>query len=262
MQFPLTRRSFTRQLLVSPALAGAAGLAGPLCSIARAQSTLIVINVTSKSPQPQNFFFFQQPAVYTGGQTVYSNSLFNGQLPPYNPNTSSQISFLNTLQYFAGVQNSNTSAPPVGQVSGYNTAWAAIALQSPGANNPCSTNFTQTGGTGLALSNPLANPMVQQGAFRIIIPAFNPATFSFNAGSATLNQITGSVVLSNFILANPNTNVDCQPILRYYVQTGAFTAGTVMNFTQSSQNAALCDATSGKFNFNVVYNPDGTWTVT
>jgi hypothetical protein len=264
MQFPLTRRTFTRQLLVSPALAGAPGLAGPLCSIARAQSTLISINVTSKSPQPQNFFFFQQPAIYTGGLTVYSNSLFNGSLPPFNPNTGSQISFLNTLQYYAGVQNSNTSAPPVGQTSGYNTAWAAIALQSnpPSGTNACSANFTQMNGTQLALSAPVANPAVQPGAFRIVMPTWTPGQYSFNAGSATQNMTTGNVVLSNFVLANPTTNLDCQPVLKYYVQTGTFTPGTVMSFTASSIGAGLCDATNGKYNFNVVYGADGQFTVT
>lgn len=35
-----------------------------------------------------------------------------------------------------------------------------------------------------------------------------------------------------------------------------------MNFTSSSVNAALCDATEGFTTFNVVYNADGTWTVT
>jgi hypothetical protein len=259
-QFPLTRRTFARNLLISPALAGAAGLAGPLCSIARAQNTLIQINVTSQSPNPQNFFFFQQPATYTGGAKVFSNSLFTGSLPPFNPNASSQITFLNNLQFFAGVQTSNTAAPPEGSVSGYNTAWTRIGLQSPNQSNACLTNFTQMNGTQLALSPPVPNPVVQPGAFRIAVPAFNPNQFSFNAGSATQNPSTQSVVLSNFVLANPSQNLDCQPVLKYYVQTGTYTPGTVMNFTASSATAAACDATFGKYLFNVTYNSDGTWT--
>jgi hypothetical protein len=262
MQFPLTRRSFTRQLLVSPALAGAAGLAGPLCSIARAQTTRIQINVTSRSPQPQNFFFFQQPANYIGGARVYSNSLFNATLPPYNPGSGAQITFKASLQFFAGVQNSNTADPPVGQLSGYNTAWVAIALQEPPPDqSPCSTNFTHANGTQLALSVPVPNPAVRPGFFRISSPIFNPVQFSFNAGSATLNESTGTIVLSNFVLVT-SPNIDCQPILKYYVHTGAYTPGTVMNFIQSSRGAAVCDATNGKINFNVVYKADGTWALT
>jgi hypothetical protein len=145
LHYPMSRRNFTRQLVLSPALAGAAGLIGPLSTTARAQTgTLVTINVTSQSPSPKTFFFFQQPAIYTGGATVYSNSLFNGTLPPYNPSAPAQLTFLNSLQYYAGVQTSNTAAPPVGQTSGYNSSWAAIGLQATSATNPCSTNFTQT----------------------------------------------------------------------------------------------------------------------
>jgi hypothetical protein len=262
IQLPLTRRNFTRHLLISPALVGAAGLTGPLFSIARAQTlTLIQINVTSRSPLEQNFFFFEQPAIYTGGFRVYSNSLFSGSLPPYNPNAQSQLTFLNSLQYYAGVQNTNTAAPPVGRSSGYNSASVATALQSPSAALNVSTNFSQMDGTELALSDPVPNAEVQGGNFRIVIPPFNPSKHLFNVGSATLNNSTGTIVLSNFVLANPNSNLDCQPVLKYYVQTGAYTPGTVMNYSESSQTAALCDATSGKYNFNVVYNANGTWSV-
>jgi hypothetical protein len=117
-------------------------------------------------------------------------------------------------------------------------------------------------GTQLALSVPVANPGVQPGAFRISTQIYNPNQFNFNAGAAVFNEATGSVVLSNFVLANPNTNIDCQPILKYYVKTGGYTPGVVMNFTESSIGAALCDSTNGKPTFNVVYNSNGTWTVT
>ena len=262
MHYTISRRKFTTQLIASPALIGAAQLVGPFSTRARAQSnTLVTINVRSQSPSPQNFFFFQQPAIYTGGEDVYSNSLYNGSLPAFGSGQGAQLTFLNSLQYFAGVQTSNTSAPPVGQVSGYNSAWVATGLQASGMSNPCSTKFTQSNGTQLSLSLPVVDPAVQLGAFRVAIPTFNPNTYNFNVGSATLNEMTGSVVLSNFVLANPTTFQDCQPVLIYYVQTGAYTPGTVMNFSQSSQSAAVCDATNGKYNFNVTYKADGTWAV-
>ncbi|MBA9036441.1 hypothetical protein HNR29_007027 [Rhizobium leguminosarum] len=67
-------------------------------------------------------------------------------------------------------------------------------------------------------------------------------------------------MLSNFVQANPASNTDCQPILKYYVQTGAYTPGVVMNFTQSSVNAALSDFTGGYSVCNVSLKSDGTWT--
>ena len=47
-------------------------------------STMITINVTNNSRGVQNFFFFQQPAQYSGGAQVYSNSLYTAPLLPYD----------------------------------------------------------------------------------------------------------------------------------------------------------------------------------
>ena len=62
-------------------------------------------------------------------------------------------------------------------------------------------------------------------------------------------------------MGQPNQNTDVQPIVKFYINTGSYTPGTVVNFTQSSANAALCDATDGTLNFKVTYEADGTWTV-
>ena len=56
-------------------------------------------------------------------------------------------------------------------------------------------------------------------------------------------------------------NIDCQPILRCFVQTGTYTPGTVLNSTQSSVSAALVDFTSSHTTCNVTLNANGTWTV-
>jgi hypothetical protein len=101
---------------------------------------------------------------------------------------------------------------------------------------------------------------VQPGAFRIVVPTYDPALQTYNGGSA-VKLANGNVVLSNFVTLGPTTNLDCQPILKFYVQTGTYTSGTVMNFSSGSIGAALCDATSGFTTFNVSYNADGTWSV-
>jgi hypothetical protein len=95
----------------------------------------------------------------------------------------------------------------------------------------------------LGLSVATSNSNVQPGAFRVITPTFDPNFKKYNAGSA-LKTVSGGVILSNFVTAQPNVNLDCQPVLKFYVQVGDYVAGTVMNFTSSSTMAALCDATS------------------
>lgn len=220
-------------------------------------STLIRINVTNNSPFLHTFFFFQQPSVYTGGSEVFSNSLLSTAILPAAQG-GSVYTFLLNLQYYVGVQQRH-GQPTIGQPSGYASAIQSIELTpATGAVNNCTTMMNQPA---LGLKPPVNDGGVQKGAFRIISPTYNPALEQYNGGSA-VRMIDGSVVLSNFVTVNPGSNLDCQPVLKFYVQTGEYTAGTVMNFTSSSVNAALCDATEGYTTFNVVYNADGTWTVT
>ncbi len=220
-------------------------------------STLITINLQNNSSITQDFFFFQQPAIYNGGPEIYSNSLLSQNLTPFS-NFGSVYTFQLLLQYYAGVQ---TQAPTlvVGQTSGYNSAIQAIDLADGGASVQDQT--TMMINPSLGLTNPVNGPGVQGRAFRIVTPTFDPTVSHYNAGSAVL-LTSGSFVLSSFVTAYPNQNIDCQPVLKFYVQTGSYEAGTVMNFTSSSLNAALCDATGPYKTFNVIYNVDGTWTIT
>ncbi|MGE7418244.1 hypothetical protein [Methylobacterium tarhaniae] len=216
-------------------------------------STLLTINVTNNELQAQNLFFFQQPAVYAGGPQVYSNSLYTALLGN-SAQTGGILTFQVNLQYYAGVQQA-TQPPQEGQTSGYASASQPIDLApSSGTANDWTTATLNP----LGLSKPTQGSTVQQGAFRISMPSFTPPAL-YNVGSAV--AANGGIVLSNFVQASPNSNTDCQPILKYYVATGSYTPGTVMNFTQSSQNSALCDFTGGYTVINVTLNNDGTWTV-
>ncbi|TIX90138.1 hypothetical protein [Rhizobium sp. P44RR-XXIV] len=213
-------------------------------------SKLLTINVKNNQPQTQSFYFFQQPAIYAGGRQVYSNSLFSMALGSYSQ-TGAILTFQANLQYYAAIQQANTP-PQVGQQSGFASASRAIDLAGSGSPNDWTTATVSP----LGLSAPVNGPGVQPGAFRITTPSFNPWDL-YNVGSAL--AVNGGIVLSNFVQANPMYNIDCQPILKYFVQTGSYTPGTVMNFTQSSVNAALADFTSGHTTCNVTLNVDGTW---
>jgi hypothetical protein len=221
-------------------------------------ATTITINVTNNSPTLQNFFFFQQPASYSGGQEVYTNSLYSQALLPFST-SGAVLTFTMILQYYAGAQQ-QVSPPQIGQPSGQLAAIQAINLTSapggPQTNN--TTNMTVSPSLGLSVPVWTAGP--QAGSFRVVTPAFNPILTNYHAGSA-VQALSGAITLSNFVTAQPSSNLDCQPVIKFYVQTGTYTAGTVMNFTSSSINAAICDGTQGFTTFNVSYNLDGTWTV-
>lgn len=221
-------------------------------------ATTITINVTNNSPTLQNFFFFQQPAQYSGGQQVYTNSLYTQALLPFKT-SGAVLSFTMILQYYAGVQQ-QVVPPAIGQPSGQLAAIQAINLTPAAGGTQTNNTTTMQVQPSLGLSPPVSTVGPQTGSFRIVTPTFNPVLTNYNAGSA-VQSLTGAITLSNFVTVQPTSNLDCQPVILFYVQTGSFTPGTVMNFTSSSINAAICDATQGFTTFNVSYNVDGTWTV-
>ncbi|MDJ0516650.1 MAG: hypothetical protein QNJ74_10500 [Trichodesmium sp. MO_231.B1] len=221
-------------------------------------STLYTINVTNNSPSEQDFFFFQKPAQYTGGSQVYSNSIYHQVLQPYKI-SGATLTFQFLQQYYAGVQTQRHNLV-VGQASGSITASQPIDLTTEGEETNNTTEMSVD--PSLGLKPPTHTDDVQPGAYRIITPTFNANLKKYNAGLAIKNNATGTIVLSNFINAEPNKNLDCQPQLIFYVQTGSYQAGDVIHFTTSSKGAANCDTTAGFTTFNVDYNPDGSWSVT
>lgn len=222
-------------------------------------ATLYTIIIVNNSSAFQNFFVFQKPAVYVGGPKVYSNSLWSQGILPSSQGGSS-ATFLMLQQYYAGVQQQMTP-PVVGGVSGYSSAIQAIDLTPEPPDTTTKNTTSMMVDPALGLQPPTNTSGVGKGAFRIITPTFNPIATPYNAGLAAQSP-AGKVTLSNFIVAPPGQNIDCQPVLQFYVQTGTFTPGTVINFTTSSTSAALCDATTGHVTFTVAYNVNGTWSVT
>jgi hypothetical protein len=223
-------------------------------------TTTYTITVTNMSPYPQNFFFFQQPAVYVGGPQVYANSVGTQQLQGYNPNTPQQIQFTFIQQYRAGAQL-QSSPPQIGVAQTGLVSQSLVQLsQGPGDTSSFDSTAMSFDVNGNPILSSAVNiPGVMGGAFRIVTPYFQPAQANYNIGLGGIAN--GLLVLSNFIVAQPGQNVDVQPIVKFYVSTGAYLPGTVINFTTSSVAAALCDATSGKLSFNVVYNANCTSSV-
>jgi len=219
-------------------------------------ATLYTINVRNLSLSTQDFYFFQKPAVYTGGPQVYSNSIFHEQLRSYE-SSGSELTFQFLQQYYAGVQT-RLYPPVVGQASGFTTSNRAIDLTSRSGEG---NNSTQMSVDPLGLSVPANQPGVQPGAYRIVSPPFNPVLQQFNGGLAIRNSRNNVVTLSNYVTVEPSKNLDCQPVLIFYVQTGGYNAGDVINFTTSSVGAAACDTTPGYTTFNVTYEMNGSWSL-
>lgn len=222
-------------------------------------STIYTINITNKSNNNQDFFIFQEPAKYIGGATVYSNSLYHELVAPA-ANGGGVMQFQTNIQYYAAVQEQKR-VPAIGQVCGGVTASQPINVTP--ANGVGTGNAAAFSIEPLTLAKPTDESGVQGGAFRIIAPVYSPtAKGNFNVGLASQPITPGApAILSNFVVAQPNQHVDCQPVLKFYIATGAYKAGQVINFTNASNVSAICDATTGASTFQVTYLENGTWSV-
>lgn len=221
-------------------------------------SELITITLINNSGTPRDFYFFQEPAKYTGGAEIYSNSLLHCQIASYSSQGTS-YQFQLELQYHAGVQ-SFKNTPEVGKPSGYYSAIQQIDLTpADGVAASVATMTAQPLGLSLPVI-PDASQNVQAGAFRIVVPQFDSSLETYYGGSA-VSLSDGTVVLSNFSTLTPNSYLDCQPVLTFYVALGSYESGQVMNFTTSSSAASVgvCDATKGDTDFYIEYTSSGNF---
>ncbi|HEV7644979.1 MAG TPA: hypothetical protein VGO50_13625 [Pyrinomonadaceae bacterium] len=213
--------------------------------------TTYTIKVINNSPNPQTFYIFQQPAIYSEGSKVYSNSIFSMPL-----STQMQLSLSLPAQYYAGVQP-QLEPVKLGQANLTPNASVPIDLCSTGNE---SDTTTMSVADGLTLSDAANGEGLEEGAFRIFTPVFTPSSaFSYNAGPAL--NVGGKIILSSFVTVSPDQIIDVQPVVRFYVSTGNYSATTVIDFETESARAALCDGTGGQTNFTATYNANGIWTV-
>ncbi|CAN7377978.1 hypothetical protein [Duganella sp. LjRoot269] len=223
-------------------------------------STTYTINVTNNSGSNQDFFIFQEPAQYSGGATPYTNALYQEQVAPASGG-GGVMTFEMTQQFYAGAQE-QFMTPAIGAVSGGTTTCQPVNITP--ATGTITNNAVNFSIDPIALPAATSLDTVQKGAFRIVAPVFVPGVQgNYNVGLASLPKIPGApAIMSSFIVAQPNQYVDCQPIMKFYVATGSYTPGTVVNFTSASNVSVVCDATDGSTTFQVSYNRDGTWSIT
>ena len=214
--------------------------------------TTYQIILENKSGHTEQFFLFQEPAKYTGGAETYSNSIYKTTL---RSGTSQDIITIQQ-QYKAGVQEQAKNIV-IGQPSGQKGDIKNVDI-TPATGAP-KDNLVNVLLDPLGLSEPESAEGVQAGAFRITTPVFNPNLTKINVGLAV--KCDEKIVLSNFVMGKPNRNVDCQPVVLFYLNVGSYLPGDVINFSESSRDSAVCDATNGYTNFKVTYLANGTWNV-
>ncbi|AVG18028.1 MULTISPECIES: hypothetical protein [Chromobacteriaceae] len=216
------------------------------------------INILNNSRHAQDFFLFQEPARYAGADSaVYSNSLYHRTLPPISETGSILILELLSSS-FAAAQARLDPAPRAGLPSGQAMSCQPVRASRSGLPSP--NAVTMSLGPEPELSAPRHHPGVDEEAFRISIPDYDAGRRPCNVGQAVRTG-DGRMVLSSFIDAQPDSHIDCAPLPRFYAGVGRRHAGTVIDFDNSRQGAALCDASEGHTTFNLIYDHRGDWIV-
>jgi hypothetical protein len=222
--------------------------------------TWISINVRNLASTSKSFFCFQRPSIYTGtglSGDVYAICLYGRELPASG--TPGVWACSISSQIYAGTQMQNPSPPEPAQPSGAPPVTQAIELTPPAGGPPTSNATTLSLTPSLALSVPTSTSGPPVGAFRIVTQNFTPFINNYNIGLALETGV--GMLMSNFAKAQPSSVLDCQPSPIFYVQTGSYFPGTVIDLYPPPTNVAVCDATSGSTSFKVTYNEDGSWTV-
>ena len=201
-------------------------------------SKTIYINVINAHPSTQSFFFYVGQAQYCPVSSgIYAQSLASETVAP-SGNASLKIPF----DYYAAAQS-------VDSTQSMSSAIRQISL-SQNDSTAMSTNP-------LALTPPVFNSNVPAGAFRIVVPSYDSNSETYYVGTGLQSQ-SGLVILTSYIVANPNTQVNVTPTKTFYVAIGDYKTG--QQIPSQVSNYGKCDA-SAKSAFKVTYKPDGTFAV-
>ncbi len=228
--------------------------------------TITVVNNTLFN---QSISFFQAAAIYTTlpgkeNLTVQVNSLYSEKLAPATKGAS--LNFISHLRFYAGAQEAAAPKPVEGQISAFNSISRLIdisgAIDEAGKPSP---NATTLSVSPLALSLPVVNPAVTLGAFRITTLSAQDLLTGYNVGLVV--AINGTEIMSSYVTVQTQQDIDCAPVLKFYVVVGDYAQGAPIDINRVLSNAAVCDFTSGCSRAFVTLNPvdpsaaQTTWSV-
>ncbi|NOR62184.1 MAG: hypothetical protein GQ535_06795 [Rhodobacteraceae bacterium] len=131
---------------------------------------------------------------------------------------------------------------------------------TPHDNTPELANNTVLSPEPLGLSKPAYTDGIPEGNFGFTVPSYTPRDGWDLFCGVAIDDPKQGIILSNYVTPTPNSQIFCVPEAKYYVKSGSYRPGYVVEF--SADRAALCDFTGGNTVCNVTYKKDGTFGVT
>ncbi|ACM30161.1 hypothetical protein MOV66_03180 [Agrobacterium sp. SHOUNA12C] len=237
-----------------------------------AQAFKIIIK--NDGSQDNYFSLVQVVSTFSGAAAVFSSCLDCQFLRRYSE-AGTTLSIPLDQQIYAGAQEIMPSktgkiamdttllAPSLAALAKSQTSSVQKVTLTP-KNGGNVNNYTNMLVDPVGLTPAIFNAGVPSGAFCISVPPYTPPVPSYTVGNSIINE-DGSVILSSFISAPPNVNVQIGVLQIYYITAAQYSVGSAMTYDTYSKviaTAAKCDFTTGYTTCNVTYNADGTFKVT
>ncbi len=202
----------------------------------------------------QDFFLFQQSSVFSYNNSVRTViSLDTESLAPFQT-FGTQLTFMVDKEVYAG------AATPISTNYAMLSKSLAEGHQSTAVQPVTNTaNSTTLSVSPFGLTSPVADTSISSGSFQIQTPPYDPSLNTYYLGNA-VKTTGGGIVLSSFVIANPNQKLKVTPQPIFGIGIGNNPSGTVLQSDQIN-NVALCDFTVSSNAYTVTYTNTGTWVI-
>ncbi|GIK03443.1 hypothetical protein Aspvir_007513 [Aspergillus viridinutans] len=191
------------------------------------------IQVYNNSDAQQNYLLFQTVPVVSGSSNVFAN-VYQASGPIQSGNYS-QVTFQMTDEFFAVY---GTSPTPLGDKVRVTTGSAESVPLSSGEVPPLNAGttcvMTTTESEYPTWATVSQTQKTEPNAYCISCDgSFNyPTQTNIFIGMGARDPESKDIIPVTTVPASPNTDFYFQPIVKYYIGTGNFEAGTVVNITE------------------------------
>jgi hypothetical protein len=223
------------------------------------------IIIKNMSSMTTSFFVYQQPAaIISDGIKLEPvlTSLGTGTLEPYEQ-SGAQLTFEFDRGIFVAA-HSNRVRDDVGRItpiaaliegSSVDAIWPIELTSRDGSAQ--NANKTKLSPSPLGLSKPAYDATIPEGNFGIDVPGYTPQSGMDLFCGVAIDDPKNGIILSCYVSPAPASQVFCAPEAKYFIKSGIQLPGDIIQF--STENAALCDFTSGFNAIDVTYKADGSF---
>ncbi|KAI9681748.1 MAG: hypothetical protein M1829_000493 [Trizodia sp. TS-e1964] len=217
--------------------------------------TYTILIKNHSNANQQYLLFSAPPNKDTSLGKVWSNVWVKTGGTP-TPNGSQKIVITQDVFAIAGTTPSHLSQG----VYVTETDWAGPAALTGGSTKGTSYKVGITNGTP-EFSKPPYGTTEKANSFNIDVLGFNPQTYPNVQIGLGKYDSRGDVVPAFVFTPHPNTSYDITPVVTYYIATGSYSAGQVVDITSYGAKVEIDFTTAppGRTQATIVHEVDGSY---